>query len=66
MTKFYTDFYAPKNRNTQQANVIKTKLKPIPKSKGEQFLAIMSAFDDDFINAVAERDNEPVQEREPL
>ncbi len=35
-------------------------------NKGEQFLEIMSAFDDDFINAVAERDNEPVQECEAL
>ncbi len=66
MTKFYIDFYALKNRNTQQANIIKTELKPISQSKGEKFLAIMSSFDDDFVNAVAERDNEPVQEREPL
>ncbi len=35
-------------------------------NKGEQFLEIMFAFDDDFINAVAERDNEPVRERETL
>ncbi len=35
-------------------------------NKGEQFLEIISAFDEDFINAVAERDNKPVQEREPL
>ncbi len=35
-------------------------------NKGEQFLEIMSVFDEDFINAVVERDNNPVQEREPL
>ncbi len=66
MTKFYTDFYIPKSRNAQQANIIKTKLKPISQSKCEQFLAIMSDFDEDFVNAVAKCDDKPVQEREAL
>ncbi|MFW2178365.1 MULTISPECIES: antitoxin [unclassified Moraxella] len=35
-------------------------------SKGEAFLALFKGFPDDFIEAVAERDMSPPQEREPL
>lgn len=35
-------------------------------SKGEAFLALFQGFPDDFIEAVADRDMSPPQEREPL
>lgn len=64
--------------DSKQVRIVKTEtggllLEPIYQSKqqnelnkGEQFLVIMSSFDDDFVDAVAERDNDPVQEREAL
>lgn len=40
--------------------------KPNDLSKGEAFLALFKSFPDDFIEAVADRDMSPPQEREPL
>lgn len=40
---------------------------PMPKKGlGDEFLALFDGFDDDFIRAVEDRDNEPPQEREAL
>lgn len=36
------------------------------KGLGDEFLALFDGFDDDFIRAVEDRDNEPPQEREAL
>nr|WP_315041179.1 AbrB/MazE/SpoVT family DNA-binding domain-containing protein [uncultured Moraxella sp.] len=40
--------------------------KPIAKGRGDLLLEVLSAFPDDFIEAVADRDMSPPQEREPL
>ncbi len=62
----------PNNKNSKQVDIAKTKTaqslaKPIYQpikqntlSKGEQFLAIISAFDDDFVDGVADRYNDPI------
>lgn len=42
-------------------------LRPVKQqSRGEAFLALFDGFDDDFIQAVEDRDNAPPQEREAL
>lgn len=42
-------------------------LRPIkPQTRGEQFLALFDSFDDDFIQALEQREDLPPQERETL
>lgn len=42
-------------------------LRPIqPNSKADAFLALFDGFDDDFIDALSDRENSPPQERDNL